>query len=154
MKKFLAVTLLLLVSASVGLAQGYAQRVAPIVEYIQLNDSTLIGATYAASQKDTTVGYALSGWEDVYLVFTTTDSASFKVQYFPSYDGATFDDLSILIDSVSTQGDGASAANGISYSMALPKACLGYPAVKFEIIFNSYGNGVTTPKYSGKLVKK
>ena len=154
MMKYLSIAILLLVAVSVGMSQGSTVPVKPKVLQLQLNDSVAIGAYYAASQADTSVTYALDGYSSGALVFDADDSASFSVRYFPSYDGVTFDDLAILIDSVSTVGDGASAANGIHYSMAIPPAVFAYPRVKFQVLFNAAGNGFTTPTYTGKIVLK
>jgi len=153
MTKYLFIAVLLLVTVSVGFSQGYTGKVAPKVLAFALNDSVGI-AYYANSQSDTSVPYGLSGYSEAYFLMDADDSVSAVIKYLPSYDGVTFDDAAITMDSVSTQGDGASAANGIQYAVTIPKAVLSYPAVKFFVVFNGYGNGYSTPTYSAKLILK
>jgi len=152
MKKILFVLLLLPMFAY---GQQRVEPVRPFIEVVQLNDSVASGATYAASQSDTTVAYQFQNFTDAYLVVTSTDSVSAKFSYFGSADGATFEDFPIYIDSASSAGQGAPAANGIIKSIQVPKAVMGLAAAKFQITFQNTGiNGVTSPKYTLRLVRR
>jgi hypothetical protein len=152
MKKLILVLLVLV--PALAFSQSRVQPFRPYTEVIQLNDSVASGATYAASQKDTTIAYQLQNFTDAYFVLTSTDSISVVVKYSASADGATFEDGLVTIDSISTTGQAGAAANGIQRSLQVPKAVMGLAAVKFHLEFNANLNGVTTPKYTARLVRR
>ena len=118
------------------------------IEALQLNDSTATGATYAASQIDTSIAYGMRDWDEAWVEFSATDSVEINFGYMPSLDGSTFRAF-IASDSLISA---VNAGNHVSFP--IPAKAMGEHRVKFRLQFEAAGNGVTTPKYTARLIRK
>lgn len=117
------------------------------IEALQLNDSVATGATYAGSQLDTSIAYNLRDYDKAWVEFSATDSVEVYISYAPSMDGSTFR-AKIAFDSlISAVG----AGNHVTFPV--PDKAMGNHRVKFHIAFEAAGNGVTTPKYTARLIR-
>ena len=118
------------------------------IEALQLNDSTAAGATFAASQLDTSIAYDMRGYDAAWVEFSATDSVEVYLKYMPSLDGNTFRAV-IAADSLISI-----VAAGNHASFPVPAKAMGEHRVKFVLAFEAAGNGVTTPKYTARLIRK
>jgi hypothetical protein len=138
--KYIIIALLLLVPI-VGSSQVR-------IEALQLNDSVATGATYAASQEDTSIAYDMRSYDAAWVEFSASDSVEVYLYYMPSKDGSTFR-ARIAVDSMISI---VAAGNHVSFP--IPAKAMGEHRVKFGVHFEAIGQGVTTPKYTARLIRK
>jgi hypothetical protein len=118
------------------------------IEALQLNDSTANALTYAANGNDTSIAYDMRGYDAAWVEFSATDSVEVYINYTPSLDGSTFR-AEIAMDSLIS-----TVAAGNHVSFPVPSKAMGEHRVKFVLAFEAAGNGVTTPKYTARLIRK
>lgn len=144
MRKFIIAVLLFLPC----LVLTQPQPRIPRIEALSLNDSVATALTYSASLQDTSVAYDLRGYDAAWIEFSSTDSVEVYLHYMPSKDGSTFR-AQIAADSlISTVG----AGNHVTF--AVPAKAMGNYRSKFVLAFEAIGQGVTTPKYTARIIRK
>ena len=110
--------------------------------------------TWAAETIDTSQAIDVRNWGTVAIVIQARDSCNIHMYYTPSPDGVNFMP-EILIDSLKGVTDSTNAAGDNFISFALPdRAVQGYSKVKFVAHFETYANGVTTPRWLGYVIRK
>lgn len=118
------------------------------IEALQLNDSTATSLTYSASLLDTSIGYNMRDYDAAWVEFSATDSVEVYFHYLRSLDGSTYR-AQVAIDSLIS-----AVGAGNHVTVPVPAKAMGEHRVKFVIAFEALGNGVTTPKYTARLIRK
>ena len=118
------------------------------IEALQLNDSTATSLTYSASLQDTSIAYGMRDYDAAWVEFSATDSVEVYIHYMRSLDGSTFRAQVAMDSLIST------VAAGSHVTFPVPAKALGEHRLKFVLAFEAAGNGVTTPKYTARLIRK
>lgn len=139
MTKYLVFLLMLIPSMMVS-----QTKVTPI----NLNDSVAVSLTYSASLQDTSIAYDMRGYDAAWVEFSATDSVEVYLHYMRSLDGSTFRAQAAIDSLIST----VAAGNHVTFPV--PAKAMGEHRVKFVFAFEAAGNGVTTPKYTARLIRK
>lgn len=145
MMKYIFAALLVLSSMSFGQSR---EGVKPKMSALVLNDSVATSATYANSQRDTTQAINTGEFYETSILLKAVDSIDVSVRYMPSFDGVTF------APEVTVASFTSVVAAGNVLAIQLPAGANACPYVKVVLVFNSSGNGVTTPLYSARVVQK
>lgn len=99
------------------------------------------GYSYANSDADTSQTVWLRGWTHTELLIEVNDSVDVTVSFLPSYDGVTFSPKV----AIGSAWDFDVTSGVLVKGFAIPDGYRSCAAVRFELTFDSAGNGVTTP---------
>lgn len=144
MKYFMSFVLVLVVAVS---AFGQSQPQVRDFSYIPVTDFagvSMSGRTAAVGLLDTTQAVGVFGWSKINFVVTSAgnDSLNILIQYFGSYDGASWNPVATTIDSLVNTTSGRLKN---MKSVLLPQAAMGYRYVKFIVSGQAWGAYSATP---------
>lgn len=145
--RYFAILALLVGFSLTGFAQRGEAQFHDILPRGLTSGTAWASYTYANSGADTSQTIKLDGWNHTELVVQVKDSIDLTVSFLPSFDGVTFSPKV----AIGTAWDVDVTSGVLVKAFAIPDGYRGCTAVRFELTFDSAGNGVSTPTLDARV---